>query len=181
MSAARRGMLVGARIGILVLLAVMLGYLFHRTQAVDLDEQNRIMLKLRELEKLDAQWDLNVLRSHIGLNADYDPLSAPLPRMARLRADLQLALTLPRTAAAMDIYQELLRAMDEKEALVEQFKSQNAVLRNALSYFPPAVVDLKTEINGFESALAPSRTVLALDAALNTLLTSPTAPSAVSA
>ena len=164
----------GRRVGVVALLAVLsvtLGYLFNRTQSIDLDAQNRVILDLRELEKLDAEWDVNILRSHIGLNPDYDPLTAPLPRMQQLRGALAAGLVLTRGPAAGVAYRDLERAMREKEELVEQFKSQNAILRNALVYIPPAIADMKTELNGLESALVPARTVLALDAALNTLLT----------
>ena len=75
-------------IALLVLMLVTLGVLFNRTRAIDIDAQNRVMLNLRELEKLDAQWNVNILRSHIGLNPDYDPLSAPLPRMHQLQESL---------------------------------------------------------------------------------------------
>ena len=165
---------VRRRVGVAVLLAVLgvtLGYLFNRTQAIDLDAQNRVILNLRELEKLDADWSVNILRSHIGLNPDYDPLTAPLARMQQLRGELAQALALARGPEASVAYRDLVRAMQEKEELVEQFKSQNAVLRNSLVYIPPAIADLKTELNGIERALVPARTVLALDAALNTLLT----------
>jgi diguanylate cyclase (GGDEF)-like protein len=162
------------RLGVVVLLAtlaVALGYLFNRTQAVDLDAQNRVMLNLRELEKLDAGWDVDILRSHVGLNPDYDPLTAPLPRMRQLQAQIGAALPMARNAQALAAYKELTAAMREKEELVEQFKSQNAILRNSLMYVPLAITDLKTDLNGIEAALAPARTVLAMDAALNTLLT----------
>jgi len=155
---------------VLVLLMVLLGVLANRTQAVDIEAQNSVMVDLRELEKLDAEWNVNILRSHIGLNADYDPLSAPLPRMHRLRERVGAALGMTRGPQAREAYRALVRAMQEKEDLVEQFKSQNAILRNSLIYLPPAITDLKTELTGIEGALAPSRTVLALDASLNALL-----------
>ena len=167
MSTARRA---GAAV-LLALLVVMLAYLFNRTQAVDIDAQNRVMLNLRELEKLDAGWNVNILRSHVGLNPDYDPLTAPLPRMHQLQAEVGRALPMTRGPGAASTYQQLVRALRDKEDLVEQFKSQNAVLRNSLMYIPPAIADLKTELTGIEAALVPARTVLALDAALNTLLT----------
>lgn len=167
-------MSVPRRISVVILLGflmVTLGYLFTRTQAIDIDAQNRIMLNLRELEKLDAGWNVNILRSHVGLNPDYDPLTAPLPRMHQLQAEVGRALPTTGSADAGITYRQLLRALRDKEQLVEQFKSQNAVLRNSLVYAPPAIANLKTELTGIEAALAPSRTVLALDAALNTLLT----------
>ncbi len=155
---------------VLLSLTLVLAFLFNRTQAVDIEAQNRIMLNLRELEKLDAEWNVNILRSHIGLNPDYDPLSAPLPRMHALIDSLGTALPTTQGVAARQAYEALGRALRDKDELVEQFKSHNAVLRNSLSYFPVALTDLKTELNGIEGATVPSRTVLALDGLLNTLL-----------
>ena len=167
MNAKRRS----ALIVLLIVLALLLGFLFNRTTAVDLDAQNRVMLNLRELEKLDAEWNANILRSRIGLNAGYQALDAPLPRIHKLRDQLHAALGLTRGPAPPQAFEQLSAALQEKERLVEQFKTGNAVLREALLYLPPAVTDLKTELNGIEGALVPARTVLALDGALNALLT----------
>jgi diguanylate cyclase (GGDEF)-like protein len=164
----RRG---AALIGLLILLVLLLGFLFTRTTAVDLDAQNRVVLNLREMEMLDAEWNVNILRAHIGLDGGYQTLAAPLPRMHQLRDNLRAALAMTRGPAAPQAYDQLSAALQEKERLVEQFKSGNAVLREALAELPPAITDLKTELNGIEGALVPARTVLALDTALNSLLT----------
>ena len=163
----RRRLVAGVVLGSLTL---ALAFLFNLTRAVDIEAQNRVMLNLRELEKLDAEWNVNILRSHIGLNPDYDPLTAPLPRMHALIERLGTALPETSHDAALRAYTELQRSLRVKEELVEQFKPQNAILRNSLSYFPPALTDLKTELNGIEGATVPGRTVLALDGMLNVLL-----------
>ncbi len=156
---------------VLLALTALLAFLFYRTQAVDIEAQNRVMLDLREFQKLDAEWNVDILRSHIGVNPDYDPLSAPLPRMHALLARLARALPTTEGPGAARAYRELARALADKEDLVEQFKSHNAVLRNSLLFFPPAITDLKSELNGIGGALVPARTVLALDDALSSLLT----------
>jgi diguanylate cyclase (GGDEF)-like protein len=160
-----------AVIGLLIMLVLLLGFLFNRTTAVDLGAQNRVGLNLREMEKLDAEWNVNILRAHIGLDAGYLSLAAPLPRMHQLRDNLRGALAMTRGPAAPQAYDQLSDALQEKERLVEQFKAGNAVLREALVYLPPAITDLKTELNGIEGALVRARTVLSLDSALNALLT----------
>ena len=167
MSSRRRA----ALILLLIVLALLLGFLFNRTTAVDLGAQNRVTLNLRELEKLDAEWNANILRARIGLDNGYQALSAPLPRIHQLQGNLHEALGMTRGPAAPQAYQQLAAALLEKERLVEQFKSGNAVLREALVDLPPAITDLKTELNGIEGALVPGRTVLALDGELNVLLT----------
>jgi diguanylate cyclase (GGDEF)-like protein len=160
-----------AVIGLLIVLVLLLGFLFNLTTAVDLGAQNRVALNLRELEKLDAEWNVNILRAHVGLDAGYQSLAAPLPRMHQLRENLRGALAMTRGPVAPQAYDQLSAALQEKERLVEQFKTGNAVLREALVYLPPAITELKTELNGIEGALVRARTVLALDGALNALLT----------
>lgn len=151
-------------------LALLLAFLFVRTQGVDLDAQNRIMLDLRELQQLDAQWDANIQRAHSGVLAQNVRLSAQVPRMQALLAPLGEAARAngPRTAAA---YERLLAALRRKEQLVAQLSQHNPPLRAALIYVPPAVADLKTELGGIEGALAPGRIILRMDASLNELLT----------
>ncbi|NML60237.1 diguanylate cyclase [Massilia sp. RP-1-19] len=160
-----------AAAALLIALTAILGYLYNRTQAADIDAQNRVMLNLRELEKLDAEWTVNILRSHIGLDTDYVSLAAPLPRMRELLAQLSSALPMARGPRAERAYGEVARALHEKTALVEQFKAQNAELRKSLIYFPPAVTELKSDVTGIGGATVAAPRVLALDAALNGLLT----------
>ena len=154
----------------LISLAVLLGVLFNRTMAVDFGAQNRVMLNLRELEKLDAEWNINILRARLGLDIGYEALAAPLPRMHQLQAGLHEALSMTHGVKASQAFEQLGAALTEKQRLVEQFKLGNVILREALVYLPPAISKLKTDLNGIEGALVPARTVLALDGALNALL-----------
>jgi diguanylate cyclase (GGDEF)-like protein len=149
---------------LLLVLTMVLGFLFNRTKAVDIEGENRIMLDLREFEKMDAEWNVNILRSHIGSNSDYDALIAPLPRMHQLLERLGGALPTTLGPAPRQAYDTLARSLKEKEELVEQFKSYNAVLRNSLIYFPAAIADLKTRLNTVRGADR-------IDALLNVLLT----------
>jgi diguanylate cyclase (GGDEF)-like protein len=151
-------------------LLIALGYFFLRTQTVDIEAQNRVTLNLRELEKLDAKWDVDILRSRIGATPNYDALTAPLPRMRSLQARLQAALTMTRGPQARVAFDELARALTLKERLVEQFKTENVRLRAALVDFAPAISDLKTELSGIEGATVPGRVVRSLDTGLNVLL-----------
>ncbi|OON60031.1 GGDEF domain-containing protein [Massilia sp. KIM] len=168
LSPRRRLLLAGAAVLVLSLLLV---FLFIRTEAVDPEVRTRVTLNLRELEKLDAEWDANILRAHIG-RAPADPaLTASLPRMHDLMERLGEALPLTPGAEAPAAYASLRRALRDKEQLVTQFARHNPPLREALQHVPPAVADLKTELSGIEGALAPARIVVRLDTTLNSLLT----------
>lgn len=166
MSIRRRSALVG----LLVVLALLLVFLFSRTTAVDLGAQNRVMLNLRELEKLDAEWNANILRARIGLDTGARALDSTLPRMQQVERNLGAALFMTHAAATRAAYLRMQSAFQDKQGLVGQFKGGNALLRESLALLPSLITEMKTELTGIEGALAPSRTVLALDDALNALL-----------
>ncbi len=159
-----------ALVALLLLLALLLVFLFNRTTAVDLGAQNRVMLNLRELEKLDAEWNANILRARIGLDTGAHALDATLPRMLQLEHNLDDALSMTHELSTRAAYVRMQGALQEKQRLVGQFKGGNALLRESLAVLPPSITELKTELTGIEGALAPARTVLALDDALNALL-----------
>jgi diguanylate cyclase (GGDEF)-like protein len=156
-------------LGVLALF-LLLAFLFIRTEAVDIGAQNRVMLNLRELEKIDAEWNAAILRAHIGRGSDTLALSRPLPRMHELMDNLQDGLEMTHSAAASDAFARLGISLHAKEQLVDVFGRRNPPLRAALLYLPPAVATLKTELAGIGGALAPARIVLRLDASLNDLL-----------
>lgn len=159
-----------ALISLLLVLALLLVFLFSRTTAVDLGAQNRVMLNLREMEKLDAEWNANILRARIGLDTGARALDSRLPRMQQLERNLGVALSMAHDSATTRAYTRVQAALQEKQQLVRQFKGSNALLRESLTVLPPLITEMKTELTGIEGALAPARTVLALDDALNALL-----------
>lgn len=153
-----------------VFMTVVLVFLYVRSESVDPEIRNSVKLNLRELEKLDAEWDANILRAHTGRAAAQPNLDAQLPRMHDLMLRLGEALPYTQGTGARAAYEQLQAAFGAKEQLVAQFARQNPPLRAALLHMPPAVADLKTELSGIEGALAPARIVVRLDTTLNTLL-----------
>ncbi len=166
----RRRRVLLASLAVIFMSAVLV-FLYVRTDAVDPEIRNSVMLNLRELEKLDAEWDASILRAHTGRASTPLDLSSQLPRMHDLMARLGDTLPLTGDSAAQTAYADLQEALQDKEQLVAQFARHNPPLRAALLHMPPAVADLKTEISGIEGALAPGRIVVRLDTTLNALLT----------
>jgi diguanylate cyclase (GGDEF)-like protein len=173
---ARRVAAIGARrrlqlaFAAVAALSLLLAFLYIRSGGVNLEAQNRVTLNLRELEKLDAEWDADILRAHSGAVSADGRLASQLPRMHDLQARLEAAVPMTRNAETREAFDQLATATRAKEQLVEQFRQYNPPLRAALLYVPTAVADLKTELGGIEGALAPGRIVLRLDASLNELL-----------
>lgn len=154
-----------------LVLALLLAYFYIRSEGTDPEVRNDVMLNLRELEKLDAEWDANILRAHIGRAPATPHLTTQLPRMHDLLARLGAVVPEAAGPSVDKSYTQLRDAIQRKELLTAQFARHNPPLREALTFLPPAVADLKTELGGIEGALAPARLVVRLDASLNALLT----------
>ncbi|WP_229211687.1 MULTISPECIES: DAHL domain-containing protein [unclassified Duganella] len=125
-----------------LLLAVLLGAIYARSLSYDSNDYFANVALLRQVGQLDAQWELDAMKSRIGLNPSYDALAHPLEAMHEL--PLQIKASSPQLAAALDAYQETLSA---KAALMEAFKSHNAVLHNSLDFLPVAADDIGAPVN----------------------------------
>ena len=125
-----------------LLLAVLLGAIYARSLGYDSNDYFANVALLRQVRQLDAQWQLDAMKSRIGLNLSYDALADPLEALHEL--PLQIEASSPPLAAALDAYQETLSA---KAALMESFKLHNAVLHNSLDFLPTAVDDIGALVN----------------------------------
>lgn len=158
-----------AAVAALVLVG-LLAFLYTRTTGVDVDTRNRVMFDLQELRQLDAEWDADLLRAHIGRSEADARLATTLPRINELLASIGEALPPQHGRGARGEHAALVESMRTKAALVARFRTLNPPLRSALLSLPPALADLKTELGGIEGALAPGQVVVHLDALLNDLL-----------
>ena len=130
------------------LLAGLLG-LIYKTQAVDNGTRQQVNAQLRELKQLDAEWNLDVLRSKIGINSNYDPMNTPLTWLQQNQTGLvamveQSAVNKAEIKEAVDSLQQ---AINEKITLVDQFKMQHSLLKNSLHFLPTAVAKLHQDIS----------------------------------
>ena len=125
-------------------LAVVLALLVNKTSDVNHVEYGEIGTLLRQLKQIDAEWNVDVLRSKTGLNTSYDPVASPLPAIESLD-DLLRSKTnsfwigrgdsSERILPLLDHYRQL---MASKVELIDRFKSQHSILRNSTRYLPSA-------------------------------------------
>ena len=127
-------------------LIAVLGVLYAKSSKVDAERRAEVESYLRQLKQLDAEWNVDVLRSRMELNKNYDPLVGPLRAVADLQARLRVAAGAIRQQDAARAVNELADVVNEKTDLVEQFKSENAILKNSLRYVPTAVDELREQI-----------------------------------
>ena len=125
-----------------------LGVLLMQTRSIDVAAHNEFLTDLRQLKQVDAEWNVDVLRSKTGLASNYDQVASPLPVIDSLKTRVQqegATLWGDRTEAGAQLsalLEDYSRLMDRKIDLIERFKSQNSILRNSTRFLPKAATDL---------------------------------------
>jgi serine phosphatase RsbU (regulator of sigma subunit) len=114
--------------------------LYVKTRAVDFAAHAELVEALRRTQQLNAVLQHQVLASRFGLLNEYDALSRTQGELALAVADLSarfahLSYGDAETRAALA---RLLALRARRAQDVEQFKTQNAVLKNSLYYLPTA-------------------------------------------
>ena len=146
-------------VGALVLIAALV-FLYNKTQAVDLREENEILGLLRDLKEIDGRWDFDVLR------ASLEPDAAALPPVDRrsiaeraLRALGDAAGKNPASVLSASL-PELAKAIMAKARLVEEFKVEDAAAKAGLNGLVGNAMELgaqaaqlKVKVPGFEALL----------------------------
>ena len=125
--------------GLALVLASILAVLYVKTQGYDGSSYFANVALVRQLKELDAHWELDVLRSRMGIDANYDALVEPLVELNELQDRLQSFLANqhgPSGGALSEVDKSFRRAVEDKTRRIEHFKSHNSVLRNSLAFLP---------------------------------------------
>ncbi len=135
-----------------VLALGLLSYLFVNTRATHVEGHARVVEDLRQCKQLDAVVNEEVLETRFSLLTNYDPLVASSQRLAdlcrRLSAELH-RLYAARQAPGIDrALTSYLAVIGQKQALVEDFKSHNALLKNSMAYLPTLSDTVTSECAG---------------------------------
>jgi len=84
----------GKKLRILMVIALVAGLigvlavLYLKSSNVDTEKKTQVEGYLKQLKQLDAEWNVDVLKSRMELNKNYDPLTSPLPMLAALQRRL---------------------------------------------------------------------------------------------
>jgi signal transduction histidine kinase len=143
-------------------LAGALAFLYNKTQAIDLRQQNEILGYLRELKDIDSRWDLDVVRARSEFAAEL-PAPNRAPAAAKALEALSSAVQRMPGTAVNAALPELRAAIEQKAVLVEKFKTENAAAQAAVR----EVLKGSAELNAQAAALKPRPP--ALDSALAVL------------
>jgi signal transduction histidine kinase len=119
-------------------LLLLLTYLLIQSAGPDGVRHERVLDALRAATLNEAALQRDVLQARAGLLRNYDPVVRSVENLRRAAADLRMAGQTARGGIRSEIESHVASvaaAVDEQEALVEEFKSRNAVLQNSLIFF----------------------------------------------
>ena len=137
-------------------LLLVLTYLLLRGAAPDAALHERRLRAIDALVLNEAALQRDVLRASHGLLLNYDPLVATVRTLREVAEELR---GVRGRAASSPLIESIAAGLDEQEALVEDFKSAHALLRNSLTYFGHLSRELgaSTSQAGEDMALAVGR------------------------
>jgi len=136
---------------------------------VDPVAHDRFGRDIRLLSALDARLDGQVMQSRQALVAHYDDIGRTMGALDAAHTRLANLPGFVRPKERAEVTGLLARsreAMSQKEASIERFKSENAILRNSVGYFPVVAVELRDRLTEQGNPAAAS----AVDAALIAVL-----------
>ena len=124
--------------------ALLLTFLFFQQRTLDSGDHVRFIHDLQIMKELDAEIDLNLLESRYEVRGSYDLFVRQLKDMKATQKDLQ---TMPSFIPGHDrdeitlLVKKESELLSQKERLLESFKSDNAILKNSLRYFPVLIAE----------------------------------------
>ncbi|MEM1253484.1 MAG: DAHL domain-containing protein [Cyanobacteria bacterium P01_H01_bin.21] len=118
--------------------------LWAKSQTVNPERHSQYVNALRQLQELDARINQDLLQIKLGLLNNYDPI---VDKQAKIEDLQQLLASSPSTVSfERDVLQaqvqEHRQLWQRKNDLIQDFKTDHAVLRNSLAYFPIAIADI---------------------------------------
>lgn len=119
--------------------AAFLVFLFVKARPVDPDTHNLVQSDFRELQTREAELGEAVLQIHYRLISNYDAVVAIMQRIQRLGARLSQHHQSGLLPDTPEVRQELIvlkQHVEQKQAELEEFKSNNSVIKNSFLYLP---------------------------------------------
>lgn len=130
--------------GMFVVASVLVGilaFLYLKTEALDPVRRSAVSGALRDLKQVDAEWNVELLRSKTWLTKNYDAVTQPQAITVKLERAIAAQAALDSNVS--EAQTQLKKALETKIDLVDQFKAQNAITRNSVRFIPSATADLK--------------------------------------
>jgi hypothetical protein len=143
------------QLAIAVAALVCLFWLYFKAQPVDPEVHNRVVSDIAELQKRDTELGEGVLQLHYRLNNNYDAVVALMQRIEELHIALLEHKQQGRLPDTLEMQRELAhieQQIKQKSERLNDFKSNNAVMKNSLIYLPDMINSVLALLRGADKA-----------------------------
>ncbi len=124
----------------------VLAFLYDKTQAVDLSEQNEVMGLLNEVKEIDSRWDTKIQRARVDFNISQETPSSRIDAGDKALRDITRFAQLTSSKALRTGLPELRNAIQLKSELVQKFILENRNNKATLQELLKEVVETKAQI-----------------------------------
>jgi len=122
----------------------LLGALVTKSLSIDNQQNQQYRILISQQVNKDAAVNESILKARYALLTSYDPLVRAMSEQLGLQTDLK---QVPGFIGDPQVLQQQLQKNNQiftqKEELIEDFKSKNAVLKNSLTYLPELVKEIR--------------------------------------
>ncbi len=138
----------------LLFFIIVLSFLYYKSRVLDNIRAENIFGSFRNIKESDSQLDENILKSRYYLIKNYDPINDTL---MKIQSEINFlgkgkdSLRKSGNTTLIAYLDEYIKVFNEKKTLIDAFKSQNAILKNALNHLPISTEKVKT-LNLYNSA-----------------------------
>lgn len=139
-----------------------LWFLYDKTQAVDLSEQNEVMGLLNQVKNIDSRWDTEVQRARVDFSSQAMPFVRADSGDNALR-DITRFAGLTSSKALRTGLPELRSAIQRKSELVQLFIAENKSDKTALQDLIKTIADLRTQLQAKKSSFTVLQALSELD------------------
>jgi len=131
----------------LLLFIFVLSFLYYKSRVLDTIRAENIFGSFRNIKQSDSLLDENILKSRYYLNKNYDPINESLQNIQSEINFLDKGDDSLRKSGDSNLIanlDEYIKVYNEKKSLIDTFKSQNAILKNALYLLPISTEKVKS-------------------------------------
>jgi two-component system, NtrC family, sensor kinase len=153
-----------------IVLAAILGYLYHRSQGADFKRQSEVLGRLRELKAINARWDVDILRNRTEFALAPAPAVDYSAQLNRIRQDLLAAAKDTDSASLKRSAAELTVAFAQKAELVDRYRNANAATKQALRQVLSADAEIAGLVRGSWPDFRDRDRLVAAESAVTQLL-----------
>jgi class 3 adenylate cyclase len=131
----------------LLIFIIVLSFLYNKSKVIDNIRAENIFSTFRAIKEADSLLDENILKSRYYINKNYDPINESLQKIQTEINYLQKgedSLRKSENKELLDSFELYIKVFNEKKSLIETFKAQNSILKNALYLLPISTEKVKS-------------------------------------